>query len=521
MEASTATLSEVLATVPEAAFPLKFAALDVGSNAIRYTIAEFNDRAHFTELENQRFAVRLGHDAFTSGRLEGDAIQGARESALAFRQRLDDLGISHYRAVATSAVRDSRNGAELVDAVRGESGIHLETISGSEEARLVWLATQHVVKFDRRPWILADLGGGSVEVSIVSDQGIHWSQSHPIGTVRLVEDIAPGVEDLREFRHLIERYMKRLTLPEGSESEIEGIVITGGNAEALADLAGAGLNEEGVTEMTRGDLRNVLERLAEMTFRERVDDLGLREDRADVIVPAAIIFDRVAEIADAERILVPRVGVKEGVLLDLAFDYAEHNAHESEMDNLARAAAIALGRRYRFDEPHGRKVAEHAVSLFDQLQKEHGLGEKSRRRLETGALLHDIGQFISYRKHHKHSFYLVTNSDLSALSNRDIRIVALLTRYHRRSEPKEEHEEYMDLSGDEKEEVKRLSAILRIADALDREHRGRVDEVRIKVKKGRATLKISRHDDILLEEWALKRKSSFFEKVYGLKLRVD
>lgn len=494
--------------------------MDIGSNAIRYTVAEFNAVDRFIELESQRFAVRLGHDSFTSGYLSPESIRATVEAAVAFRQRLDDLGIGHYRAVATSAVRESRNGGELVETVRRESGIHLETISGSEEARLVWLAAHARVPLDQGSWILADLGGGSIEVSIIEDEGIHWSESHPMGTVRLVEDLASEAEDQQGFLELVERYASRLVLPEDAHRKVEGVILTGGNAEALADLVPAPPDERGVSEMTRKDLRRVLEMLAPMSDRERVERLGLREDRADVIVPAAVIFDRVAEMGAAERIIVPRVGVKEGVLLDLAFDYAEHRAHETELDRVTRAGAIAIGRRYRFDETHARHVTELALSLFDQLEEIHELDETARRRLETAALLHDIGQFVSYRRHHKHSWYLVSHSELPGLSQLDIKLVALITRYHRRSEPKEYHEGYSELGTAEKLEVQKLAGILRVADALDHEHCSRVRSVKLKFKGNRAQLRLSPEQNALLEEWALKKKAGLFEKVYGLKLQV-
>ena len=519
-EVIIATLEDRLPTSAKAAFPVRVASLDIGSNAIRYTVAEFNDAHHFVEIESQRFAVRLGHDAFTTGRLSQQSIDGALEAAFSFRQRLDDLGIAHYRAVATSALRESRNGGELVETVRRESGIHLETISGSEEARLVWLATHHLVSLDRRPWILADLGGGSIEISIISEEGIHWSESHPMGTVRILEELASEAGSLSTVRELVERYASRIELPEGTHEEVEGVILTGGNAEALADLVQAPSDARGVSEMSRDDLRRILGKLAGMTFEERVRDLGLREDRADVIVPAAVIFDRIAELGKAERILVPRVGVKEGVLLDLVFDYAEHRAHESELDRVTRAGAIAVGRRYRFDEPHARHVAELSLSLFDQLAERHGLNETSRRRLETAALLHDIGQFVSYRRHHKHSWYLVTHSELPGLSQRDVRLVALVTRYHRRSEPKDYHEGFKDLNAPDRLEVQKLAAILRVADALDHEHRRRVRSVELRIKGNRASLILTPEQDTLLEQWALKKKSSLFEKIYDLKVQI-
>jgi exopolyphosphatase/guanosine-5'-triphosphate,3'-diphosphate pyrophosphatase len=263
----------------------------------------------------------------------------------------------------------------------------------------------------------------------------------------------------------------------------------------------------------------VLDRVAALSLEDRIRKLGLREDRADVIVPAAIIFDRITTLARTDRIVVPRVGVKDGVLYDLAADAAEHEAHESELDRVSFAGAIALGRRYRFDESHARHVRDLSLSLFDQLHELHRLGEVSRRRLSTGALLHDIGQFVSYRRHHKHSWYLVMNSELPGLSPDDIRLAALLARYHRRSEPKDGHEGFGELPNAMKTEVQKLTALLRVADALDREHHKHVRRIVATRRRNEVLLNLETAEDTALEQWALKNKSPLFEKVFGLKLR--
>jgi exopolyphosphatase / guanosine-5'-triphosphate,3'-diphosphate pyrophosphatase len=447
-------------------------------------------------------------------------MSAAVEAAVRFRQRLDDLGISRYRAVATSAVRESRNGGELVEQMRREAGIHLETITGSEEARLVWIAVRHRIPYGRAPWLLADLGGGSIEISIVDRSGIRASESHPIGTVRLLEHLAGGWRDGQQFRRLIERYAARLRVPEGILDDLEGLVITGGNAEALGDLASGPPPAGGLTQITRGALQATLDELAAMTFDQRVRELGLREDRADVIVPAAIIFEQVARIANVDRILVPRVGVKDGLLYDLVADVTEHAAHETELDRTARTGAIALGRHYRFDERHALHVATLAASLFDQLQPLHGLDETSRRRLTVAAILHDIGQFVSYRRHHKHSWYLVMHAEIPGVSAEDLPIVALVTRYHRRSVPRPYHEGYAALSESERDEVGKLASLLRIADALDHEHQERVSGVAASIGRSRVVLELEATGDTLLAGWSVEKKSGLFEDVYGLKLEL-
>ena len=506
----------------ESPFPLRLAAIDVGTNAIRFVAAEFVDPAHWVELERLRIPVRLGHHAFLTGRLEEGAMAAAVEAMGTFRRSIDTHGIASYRAVGTSAVRESRNGGELVDRVRGETGIHLETITGSEEARLAWAAARTRTPMDDARWMMADLGGGSLEISVASDEGLHWIESHTMGTVRLLEDLGADARSQQHFRELVTEYAGTLRIPDraASPEPLAGLMATGGNIEALAELAGKVPDDRGVSRMPRSDLEEWIGRLAAMTVAERIEKLGLRDDRADVILPAAILYHRVAELAEMAEIVVPNVGVKEGVLVDLVADLVGPSVRASRLEQEALQGALALGRRYRFDEPHGRHVARLALSLFDQLEELHGLGAADRRILLGAAVLHDIGQFISFRKHHKHSLYLIHNSELPNYARDEIPLVALVARYHRRAEPKVSHYLWSDLGGEERRRVERLGAILRVADALDREHLQRVTAVRARPEGDELVLEVEGRGDLLLEQWALGKKARMFQSVYGLAVRL-
>lgn len=501
-------------------FPFRAAAIDVGSNAIRFAAGEFVDPHHWIELEVQRVPVRLGHNAFLTGSLDERTMSAAVETMATFRRSLDNLGIARYRAVATSAVRDSRNGPELVDRVRRETGIRLETITGTEEARLVWVALGSRVDLGEDLWVATDLGGGSLEISLVSAEGIQWSESHTMGTVRLLEDLGQVELDPQNFRVLLSEYTNTLRIPDHVRpSEIAGLIATGGNIEALADLAGAPSDEAGVSRLAYTDLRDTAKMLAGLSVEERVDQLGLREDRADVILPAAVIYAQVARLVGASEIIVPRVGVREGVLLDLADDVSGPAVHASRLEQLALRGALALGQRFHFDELHGRHVARLALSLFDQLRDLHGLDEEDRRVLLVAAVLHDVGQFISYRRHHKHSLYLIYNSDVPGLSRSQRILAALVARYHRRAEPQNSHFLYQDLRGADRVRVRRLAGILRLADALDREHLQRVPAVKAVVDDGALHLELDGRGDLLLEYWSLQRKSSMFTSVFGIEVQ--
>lgn len=504
---------------PSPGFPLTVAAADVGSNAIRFVCAAFSGPSAWEQTWYERIPVRLGHSAFLTGELTSSAMDRAVDGFRLFREELDrrEIPPGRVRAVATSAVRESRNGAELVARIEAECGIRLRLISGSEEARLVWSAVRHKIDFGDRKWMLVDLGGGSVEVSLADAVGIMWSESHTMGSVRLLEELAGADDAPAHFANLLAEYAATLRIPHASKhwTPVE-LIATGGNIETLARMAGEPVQMgEAVVCITRAQLGAAIDQLSRLSYSQRIGRLGLREDRADVILPAAVVYDRVAELAGAERILVPGVGVKEGVLLDLV-DELTGDAGLGRMERIVCEGALSLGRRYLFDEEHARHVTGLALSLFDQLSDLHGLRPEDRRILLAGSLLHDIGQHISYRKHHKHSLYLISHSEIPAIAPDELPLVALVARYHRRAEPGEDHYLYSDLGEEDRRRVERMSALLRIADALDREHLQRVHEVTACVEDDRLRLHLEKDGRLLLEQWALREKGKLFAKVFGL-----
>lgn len=503
----------------ESPFPLRVAAVDVGSNAIRFIAAEFSSRTEWADLAYRREAIRLGHSAFLTGELTQAAVDAAVGAFEGFRDELHRLGIRHVRAVATSAVRESRNGDDLVRRVREASGIHLSLISGVEEARLVWLAARQRIDLGDGKWMLVDLGGGSVEVSLADASGIMWSESHRMGSVRLLEELAGADDAPAHFANLLAEYASTLRIPHAAKhwTPVQ-LIATGGNIESLAKMT---LPEEAadpagpVLTLPRERLRETIGQLARLSYAQRVGELGLREDRADVILPAAVVYDRVAELAGADEILVPGVGVKEGVLLDLV-DELTSEAGLGRQERIVYEGAVSLGRRYLFDEAHGRHVTDLSLALFDQLPEVHGLAPEDRRILIAAAMLHDIGQHISYRKHHKHSLYLILHSELPGISPSELPLVALVARYHRRADPQPGHYLFSDMDKAQQDRVERLSAVLRLADALDREHLQRVHSLQTRVHDSGLELHLAKDGPLLLEQWALRAKGALFSKVLGL-----
>ena len=297
----------------------RVAAIDAGSNAIRFVVADFDGPVSHKVVHKRREPIRLGHRVFTHGGLDDATMDAALRAFGLFRSEMDALGVERLRAVATSATREAENRDRFLERIRTESGIVLEPISGAEEARLVHLAVRSRVDLSRGRWILVDLGGGSVEVSLVDDTGILWSESYRIGTVRLLETLAEARGCHDSLRAWVRRQLSGLTIPPpDAYPGPTAFAATGGNIEAIARLALSYMDPLKLAILPTNRLDAVIHLINAMSVPERIDELRLRPDRADVILPAALVYRHFAQLARAGHIVVPSVGVKEGVLLDLA-----------------------------------------------------------------------------------------------------------------------------------------------------------------------------------------------------------
>ncbi len=501
-------------------FPLRVACVDLGSNAIRFLAQEHAADGSTTCLASERRAVRLGHGVFVSGRLDPAAVDAAVAELAAFRVDMDRLGVTHWRAVATSAVREASNGPAFVERVRRETGLELEVVNGAEEARLVHLAVSRRLALGPRPWLLADLGGGSVEVALVDQDGAQWSESHTMGSVRLLEELTQSGSDPGRFRRLLEEYVAALRAPAAlHQRQVAGYIATGGNIETLVKLAGT-IGDGGIGRLPLAALQSLIDQLAAMSYRQRVDQLGLRPDRADVILPAAMVYHRLGVVAGVREIIVPQVGLKDGLLHDLV-DRLQPTPERAEVDRPGLvAAATSLGRRYLVDEAHARHVAALALSLFDQTATLHGLGRDDRPLLHAAALLHEVGRFVAVASHHKHARYLIAASELPGCSRRDMELVATVVRYHRKGEPSSRHRAFAALPGRDRRRARRLAAILRLADALDPEHRQRVAAVRAQVADDAVTLWLDGSGDLVREGRSVTRRAQLFTRLFDSELRL-
>ncbi|MEP7134105.1 MAG: Ppx/GppA phosphatase family protein [Chloroflexota bacterium] len=500
----------------------KIAAIDVGSNAMRMVVGEVDEAWRVNTLENIRLPVRLGQDVFSKGYLEQEIIQQTEEAFLRFKHVAENYGVQRLRAVATSAAREASNGDLLISRVLQASGIELEVISGEEEARLIHLAVVHALNLKNKRTLLIDIGGGSVEVTISNGQNIISTESYTMGTVRLLERLGTQNDSKHVFGKLVREYAEaaryRIERDIGAE-KIQVCAGTGGNVEEIGRLRQKLFKGDSDHYVTLDELAELIERLNRLSVEERIRKLKLRPDRADVILPACIVLHMIASEAHVKQIAIPNVGLKDGILLDIAEDLSR--SPRPQRREQAWESALHLGRKFQFDEKHACLTAKLAACLFEQSKPLHELDNSHVLLLEVAALLHDIGHFINTVDHEKHGYYLLNVNRLIGLTVREQNIVANLIRYHRKQAPTTDDDSYKALPQKDRVVVNKLTALLRLADAMDVSHANPVTGLTLQKTKSGWQIKLLGKSDLMLENWSLSKRKSLFEEVFGVNLEIN
>lgn len=497
------------------------AAIDIGSNGIRMQVVRLVSESRFELIDYQRAPVRLGQDVFSLGYITEANIQATTAALNRFRHLLEYLGVPRFRAVATSAVREAENRDIFLDRVAQHTGITLDVISGEEEARLVHLAVSKAIDLTDKYAVLIEIGGGSVEVTLSHGETILSTESYRLGTVRLLQKFGSVTDNLLSFSRMVLEYAElarqRIDSEIGSQ-RINLCIGTGGNVEALGMLRCQLLRRRSSHFITLDELATLVETVGSMPLQERIDKLGLRPDRADVIIPAGIVLHMIARETRLRQISIPHVGLKEGILWDMLPDAI---SQRPPVQQQVRASAMRLAQKYHMDIAHGQQVARIADRLFEQSACLHRLGEQERLLLEVASFLHDIGQFIQPADHEKHGYYIVKHSPLIGLTPNQQDIVAHVIRYHRKDPPSLQDETFRNLSQQDRLLVTKLSAILRLADSLDTSRSHALKQIHLQpTERNGWQLLLEGDSDLLLEKWQLRKRKKLFEDVFGVSLSV-
>ena len=495
------------------------AVVDVGSNSVRLQIAQAAADGSIQVLSEDRAAVRMGEQVFRTGRLAPEVIARAAAALARFAEIARQAGAVKVRAVATSAVREASNRQLLLRHVRQQAGIELEVISGAEEARLICLGVLHGAPPGERR-LICDIGGGSTEISSARGEEPEASYSLPLGSVRLTEFFVAHDPMTRKEARLIDESVEDALgeldpLMVGKHRRLMGSAGTISAVLALCRrLSARGMVPGKPGLVTRAQIESAVERLRETSSKER-RKLGVDEHRADIIYCGAAILAGILRKLRVEEVEITSRGLRDGLMADLVRRTVRPPAAGLHQEHAVLEGLRAFGRRCGYREEHAEQVAQLSLSLFDQTKALHRLGDEERALLQAAALLHDVGAFVSYNRHHKHSYYLLYHADLPGFTDRERELIATIARYHRRSPPKDRHELFQVLAPEERIVVRRLAALLRVADGLDRGHRRNVREVKVRPYRRGLMVEVFAETGGDLEVWAAQQKVDLLAEVCG------
>lgn len=479
-------------------------------------------RRGFRIIDKEKEMVQLGRGSLQGNPLTKDAMDRAidaltRMSAIAQRYKCDET-----LCVATSATREAPNGREFVRAAEKATGITIRIIQGEEEADYIWRAVRSSVDFHGGSALCIDIGGGSVELIVGTAGDVFFTRSEPIGALRLTQQFFPGeaatdeqIYDCR--RHVRKRLRKAFNRMRAIGFDM--VVGTSGTIMTLAEIAGGTMDvQAGLRALQRDELRAVISRLASVELSQRASTFDLDPRRAGTILTGAIILDELLSLAAADSMMVCSAALREGLVLR-ALD--ERRIEQGPRGSVRRSSVLDLADRSGIDRAHAQQVSRLAMRLFDQLSDLHELRPLDRELLEFAAILSELGQQVSWQGYHKHSYYMIRHAGLHGFTEDQVSIVANVARYHRKGKPKDKHENMRELARPQREVVRKLAALLRLAHALDRSKRGAVRDVSVEHDDDSITLKLRPRLSIDAELPRAEKESRWLGKTFGRQVAIE
>jgi exopolyphosphatase / guanosine-5'-triphosphate,3'-diphosphate pyrophosphatase len=508
------------------------AAIDIGTNSLHLIVVTVNDNGNFEIIDREKEVIRLGEGSGGNIKIIKPAPMERAITTLKRFKGIADSYSAKIRAVATSAVRESNNKVEFINTVLKETGIEVEVINGIEEARLIYLGVLKAVPVYEKKSLILDIGGGSTELLIGQNGEPIYSTSLKLGAVRLTERFFPNSElteeRIKECREWVEG---EIFLPLQNIKQLGFDVCVGSSGTIMA----AGLlihaqKKKNISssmilnnyEITYDQLKSVeKEILKGKTTEKRKRIYALDPERADIIPAGIIILSEIFKQLNLEKLKISGFALREGIIID-TLQKLETTGRKPKLSNIRLDSVLHLAESCLFDKTHCSHIAKLSLQMYDQLKSIHKLENICREYLEAAALLHDIGYHIAHNNHHRHSYYIIMNSELLGFNENEIAIIANVARYHRRSHPKLRHTEFVSLSSKSQLVVKRLAAILRIADSLDRTHLQKISKITIENSDSEVILKLHSADVSLdIELWNFDRRKGLFEEVFNKKVKTE
>ena len=508
---------------------MRIAAIDIGTNSVHMIVVQVRPDQSFEIVDREKEMVRLGAGGLGGRALTEPTMRSALQALAKFKRLAESHDVDEIVAAATSAVRESENGREFLGAIRQRTGIQARVISGTEEARLIHRAAVYGVDVADGAAVVIDIGGGSVELTLGPAARPRLAHSVKLGVIRLTERFVHSDPiTRRDERRMVSHITEELApiVDQIRSRGFDRVIGTSGTILSLGALAAGegraiGSDDLRNRRVSVKHLRRLRKELTAVDLAGRLAFPGLDPRRADLAVSGSILLNTILRLIGARELTLCDLALREGLALDYIHRNRAHIAKVEQYPDVRRRSVVELAERCNYSGPHTRQVARMALALFDQTATLHGLGAREREWLEYAALLHDIGVHISYGRHHKHSYYLIKNGDLRGFEPEEVEMMALAARYHRRGLPKRSHDGYGTQPSSRRRTIRTLSAMLRVAEGLDRSHAQSVASIEVVSGGHDCLLRVIPAGDTELELWAAQRNVAPLESVLGRIIRCE
>ncbi|MHC1720420.1 MAG: HD domain-containing protein [Clostridiaceae bacterium] len=498
------------------------AAIELGPHALNMKIVEIGKNMDVKILENLRHPITLGQDTFATGKVSFETLTETCEILKGFNKLMADYKVKEYRAIATVAVREASNREYIVDQIRLKTGIKIEVIENSIERHYSFNAVkerlQNFEELRREGCIVADIGSGSIQVSILSSGNLEESLNIKMGALRIMKMLSVLEGRTLNFPKVMEEFITGKIDTVNFfryQKSFKNIVLIGGDVRIINKLLLAARSDESRGYILKESFEKLYNEFLYKTDQYMKTELDLPQVSAEILLPTMMIFKKILEITKADKFYTPLVSPLDGLISGMCkTSLGFGGTAEDDKDIISQARSIA--KRYQYDEAHSRDVEKKSLFLFDEMCKLHGLEKKERLLLQLAAILHDCGKFISLNSHYIHSYDIISASEILGISSRELEIIANIARYHSTMVPEQSHPNFSKLDEQSKLITAKLTAIIRIADSLDRSHKQKIYEIKVSLDKDRLVIKAGTLEDALLEQWTFEDKAEFFKMVFGV-----
>lgn len=508
---------------------MKLAAIDIGTNSIHMIIVEATSVASFDILEREKEMVKLGVGVFASNYISDRAFKLGIETISRYVQLANRLGVDEIITAATSAIREARNGEDFLNEVLAQTSLCPRIISGKEEARLIFLAVRNSIALEEDRVLVLDIGGGSTEAVVGDRSKIYESDSMPLGVLRLLDMFEDKGSVSAEGRGVLEahiRFIGQKIFEKINKVGFERVIGTSGTIRTMGEAAhiaagGESLRSVNSEVVQLEDINKLTQKLLKMDLEERAEVEEVSDKRADAIHLGGVLLVQLLQMAGVKEITLCDASLREGMILDYLARHSQEVAAFPQPENLRYRKAAHLVYKYGSDWEENRHIANLALQLFDQTQELHKYGDFEREILEFAALLHDIGQFISFKQYHKNSRFILRQTDPRGFTDEEMLLIGHLIRYHYKAKPTTKHKKFKQLSKYHRSIVKLLSGILRIAVALNKTKNQRVERIYCQVLQEKLEITVSGEDNLEVEIWAARRSCEVLAEVLNCQVEIE